>query len=106
MLTLDEEPRNFDEAKAKPEWLKAMKTEMDSIEKNNTWKLVSLFKDVKPIGLKRLFKIKRNVDGSIIKYKAGLVAKADVQQPGINFDEVFAPVARLETIRLLIALAT
>ncbi|GJY64333.1 putative pol polyprotein [Tanacetum coccineum] len=59
-----------------------------------------------PIGLKWLFKIKRNVDGSIMKYKARLVAKGYVQQPGIDFDEVFAPVARLETIRLLIALTT
>ncbi|KAJ9554040.1 hypothetical protein OSB04_018085 [Centaurea solstitialis] len=105
LLTFDEEPRNFNEAKVKPEWLKAMKTEIDSIEKNNTWNLVSLPKDVKPIGLKWLFKIKRNADGSINKYKARLVAKGYVQQPGIYFDEVFAPVARLETIRLLIALA-
>ncbi|GKE27348.1 hypothetical protein Tco_1442732, partial [Tanacetum coccineum] len=45
MLTLDEEPRNYNEAKLKPQWLKAMKMELDSIVKNNTWKLVSLPKD-------------------------------------------------------------
>ncbi|KAJ9546687.1 hypothetical protein OSB04_019230 [Centaurea solstitialis] len=56
LLTFDEEPRNYNEAKVKPEWLKAMKTEIDSIEKNNTWNLVSLPKYVKPIGLKWLFK--------------------------------------------------
>ncbi|GKC05379.1 ribonuclease H-like domain, reverse transcriptase, RNA-dependent DNA polymerase, partial [Tanacetum coccineum] len=82
-----------------------MKTELESIVENNTWKLVPLPKGVVPIGLKWLFKIKRNADGSIMKYKARLVAKGYVQQPGIDFDEVFALVARLETIRLLIALS-
>ncbi|GKB68904.1 ribonuclease H-like domain, reverse transcriptase, RNA-dependent DNA polymerase [Tanacetum coccineum] len=105
MLTLDEEPRNYNEANLNPKWLKAMKTELESIVKNNTWKLVPLPKGFVPIGLKWLFKIKRNADGSIMKYKARLVAKGYVQQPGIDFDEVFVPVARLETIRLLIALA-
>ena len=60
---------------------------------------------VKPIGLKWVFKIKRNVDGSINKYKAWLGAKGYVQQYGVDFDEVFAPVARLGTIQLLINLA-
>ncbi|GJT29987.1 ribonuclease H-like domain, reverse transcriptase, RNA-dependent DNA polymerase [Tanacetum coccineum] len=82
-----------------------MKTELDSIVKNNTWKLVPLPKGVVPIGLKWLFKIKRNVDGSVMKYKAHLVAKGYVQQLGIDFDEVFTPVVRLETIRVSIALA-
>ncbi|GJT14890.1 ribonuclease H-like domain, reverse transcriptase, RNA-dependent DNA polymerase [Tanacetum coccineum] len=97
--------RKYNEAKLKPRWLKAMKTELDSIVKNNTWKLVPLSKGVVPIGLKWLFKIKRNIDGSIMKYKVLLVAKGDVQQPEIDFDEVFASVARVETIRLLIDLA-
>ncbi|GJV48130.1 ribonuclease H-like domain, reverse transcriptase, RNA-dependent DNA polymerase [Tanacetum coccineum] len=99
------EPRNYNEAKLKPQWLKAMKTELESIVKNNTWKLVPLPKGVVPIGLKWLFKIKRNVNGLIMKYKAQLVAKGYVQQPWIDLDKVFASVARLETIRLLIALA-
>ncbi|GJR48107.1 uncharacterized mitochondrial protein-like protein [Tanacetum coccineum] len=75
MLSLDKEPRNYNEAKLKPQWLKAMKTELESIVKNNTWKLIPLLKGVIPIGLKLLFKIKRNADGSIMKYKARLVAK-------------------------------
>ncbi|GJV57642.1 uncharacterized mitochondrial protein-like protein [Tanacetum coccineum] len=90
MLTLDEEPRNYNEAKLKPQWLKAMKTELESIVKNNTWKLIPLPKGVVPIRLKWLFKIKRNADGSIMKYKARLVAKGYAQQPGIDFDKVFA----------------
>lgn len=55
--------------------------------------------------LKWVFKIKRNVDGSINKYKAWLVAKGYVQRHGIDYDELFAPVARIETICLVIALA-
>ena len=82
-----------------------MTSEIESIEKNKTWKLVPLPKHVKPIGLKWLYKIKRNANGSISRYKAWLVEKGYVQEHNIDFDEVFAPVARLETIRLLIALA-
>lgn len=60
---------------------------------------------VKHIGLKWVFKIKRNADGTIIKYKARLVAKGYVKKQGVDYDEVFAPVARMETIRLVIAVA-
>lgn len=60
---------------------------------------------MKPIGLKWIFKIKRNADGSINKYKARLVAKGYVQQYGIDFEEVFAHVPRIEMVRVLINLA-
>ncbi|XP_013613882.1 PREDICTED: uncharacterized protein LOC106320064 [Brassica oleracea var. oleracea] len=86
-------------------WINAMKAGIESIIKNKTWKLVKKPADVKPIGLKWIYKIKRNADGTVIKYKARLVAKGYVQQQGIDFDEVFVPVARIETIRLLLALA-
>lgn len=86
-------------------WLNACEDEIISIEKNRTWTLVDLPVGVKAIGLKWVFKIKRNPDGSVNKYKARLVAKGYVQKHGIDYDEVFAPVARIETIRLIIALA-
>ena len=73
--------------------------------KNGTWTLEDLPAGVKAIGLKWIFKLKRNSDGSINKHKARLVAKGYVQIHGIDFDEVFAPVAMIETIRLLINLA-
>ena len=70
-----------------------MKAEIDSINKNNTWKLTTLPKDHKAIGLKWVFKTKRDANGEIVKHKARLVAKGYIQEHGIDFDEVFAPVA-------------
>lgn len=75
------------------------------IEKNLTWELVDLPKDRDVIGVKWIFKTKFNQDGSIQKHKARLVARGFTQKPGIDFFETFALVARLETIRTLIALA-
>ncbi|GJV17811.1 ribonuclease H-like domain, reverse transcriptase, RNA-dependent DNA polymerase [Tanacetum coccineum] len=83
-----------------------MKVELDSINRNNTWELTTLPKGKKAIGLKWVFKTKKDANGNIIKHKARLVAKGSIQEHGIDFEEVFAPVARMETIRLLLAIAT
>lgn len=74
------------------DWLEAMKSELDSIGKNNTWRLVELPHGHRPIGLKWVFKLKKDVEGKITKQKARLVAKGYIQQKGVDFDEVFAPV--------------
>src|SRR6266540_1600875 len=71
-----------------------MREEMESIEENCTWSLVDPPSGHCPIGLKWVFKLKRESSGAIVKHKARLVAKGYVQQPGIDFEEVFAPVAR------------
>ncbi|CAA7042014.1 unnamed protein product [Microthlaspi erraticum] len=105
LSSLDEEPWSYNEAKELKVWRDACKEEICSIEKNKTWSLVDLPNGAKAIGLKWVFKIKRNSDGSINKYKSRLVAKGYVQRHGVDFDEVFAPVARMETIRFIIALA-
>ncbi|KAL2241052.1 UNVERIFIED_CONTAM: Retrovirus-related Pol polyprotein from transposon TNT 1-94 [Sesamum indicum] len=84
---------------------KAMNEEIKAITKNDTWELVPLPKDKNAIGVKWVYKIKRNAKGEIEKYKARLVAKGYKQKTGIDYDEVFAPVARLESIRLIISLA-
>ncbi|KAL0561666.1 hypothetical protein IC582_002106 [Cucumis melo] len=82
-----------------------MDEEIKAIKKNDTWELSTLPNGKKTVGVKWVFKIKRNEKGEVERYKARLVAKGYSQRKGIDYDEVFAPVARLETIRLLIALA-
>ncbi|CAL2234204.1 unnamed protein product [Prunus armeniaca] len=79
--------------------------EVEMIEKNKTWELVDRPSDKPVIGVKWVYKTKLNLDGSIQKHKARLVVKGYAQKPGIDFNETFAPVARLDTIRTLIALA-
>jgi hypothetical protein len=82
-----------------------MREEIEVVERNNTWELVHLPHGHRPIGLKCVYKLKKNEASKVIKHKARLVARGFVQQVGIDFDEVFAPVARMESIRLLLALA-
>ncbi|KAF0889046.1 hypothetical protein E2562_021102 [Oryza meyeriana var. granulata] len=72
---------------------------------STTWRLVPLPPGHCPIGLKWVFKVKKNGAGKVIRHKARLVVKGYIQQPCVDFDEVFAPVARIESVRLLLALA-
>ncbi|CAJ2661986.1 unnamed protein product [Trifolium pratense] len=99
------EPVNFEDAVKDEKWLAAMNEEIESIERNNTWKLVNLPNDKKTIGVKWVYKVKVNPKGEITRHKARLVVKGFLQKEGIDFNEVFAPVARMETIRLVTALA-
>jgi hypothetical protein len=82
-----------------------MDTEMAAILENKTWELMTLPAGQRAIGLKWVFKVKRDPAGNIVKHKARLVAKGYAQRQGVDFDEVFAPVARMETVRLLLALS-
>ena len=102
---INEEPYDYNEACEEEIWRDACDDEIASIVKNQTWDLVDLPPGAKAIGLKWIFKIKRNSDGTINKHKSRLVAKGYIQRHGIDYEEVFSPVARLETVRLMIALA-
>ncbi|GAB2289900.1 hypothetical protein Dimus_038074 [Dionaea muscipula] len=104
-LFADCEPLHFSEASLSEAWAYAMDEEINAINKNRTWELVDLPKGCKAIGVKWVYKLKKDSDGNVVKQKARLVVKGYNQQPGVDFNEVFAPVARIETVRLLIALA-
>ncbi|KAL4362450.1 hypothetical protein GQ457_04G012430 [Hibiscus cannabinus] len=90
-----EEPQTYEQAFEDKRWQQAMENEMSMIKKNQTWELVDRPNDRKVIGVKWVYKIKLNPDGSISKYKARLVVKGYSQQAGIDYGDTFAPSAFL-----------
>jgi len=105
MFNTSIDPSNFDEASKLKVWREAMKQEIEVIESNNTWELTDLPTGCKKIGVKWIYKTKLNEKGEVEKYKARLVAKGYAQKLGIDYNEVFAPVARWDTIRTILAVA-
>ncbi|KAL2223705.1 UNVERIFIED_CONTAM: Retrovirus-related Pol polyprotein from transposon TNT 1-94, partial [Sesamum indicum] len=106
---IEDDPITFKDAMASLEakqWKEAVKSEMDSIVSNGTWVLVDLLPGCTTIGCKWIFKRKLKPDGTIDKFKARLVAKGFKQKDGIDYFDTYSPVARLTTIRILIALAS
>ena len=81
-----------------------MKEDIHSIKKNDTWEMAILQKGQEVIDVKWVYKIKRVADGSINRYKARLAAKGHKQKYDVDYDEVFAPVARLDIVRMMISL--
>ncbi|KAK8934097.1 hypothetical protein KSP39_PZI014574 [Platanthera zijinensis] len=104
-LLADCEPHSYDEAAQEKSWRTAMDAEIASIKKNDTWRLVDPPAGHKPLGVKWVYKVKKNKNGAVEKHKARLVVKGYRQVQGVDYDEVYAPVARIDTIRLIIALA-
>lgn len=105
-LFSDCDPTVFEVAVKEPKWRKAMDAEITSIERNDTWELCDLPKGQKTIGVKWIYKTKLKENGEVDKHKARLVAKGYKQEFGVDYKEVFAPVARHDTIRLVIAMTT
>nr|KAJ0211675.1 hypothetical protein LSAT_V11C400223470 [Lactuca sativa] len=107
-FNIEEDPKTFSEAMASRDvhfWKEAIQDEMDSIMHNNTWVLCYLPPGCKALGCKWILKRKMKVDGTIDKYKAILVVQGFRKKEGIDFFDTYAPVARISTIRLLLALA-
>jgi Reverse transcriptase (RNA-dependent DNA polymerase) len=94
----DAENISFEEAVRDKKWQTSMNEEIKAIDRNNIWELAELPKGSQPIGVKWVFKKKINAQGEIEQYKARLITKGYKQNAGIDYDEVFAPVARMETI--------
>ncbi|WVZ52087.1 hypothetical protein U9M48_003180 [Paspalum notatum var. saurae] len=88
-----------------PNWVNAMHEELGNFERNHVWDLVEPSPNCRPIRTKWVFKNKRGEDGMVVRNKARLVAQGFCQKEGIDYEETFAPVARLEAIRILLAFA-
>uniref|UniRef100_A0A2N9EH16 Integrase catalytic domain-containing protein n=1 Tax=Fagus sylvatica TaxID=28930 RepID=A0A2N9EH16_FAGSY len=91
--------------KDKQSWMKAMHEEMNSLHKNNTYELVELPKGKKALRNKWVFKLKKDGE-KLVKYEARLVVKGFNQKQGIDFDEIFSPVVKISSIRVILGLTT
>ena len=97
------EPTCFEEVVGNVHWTKAMDEEMNALYQNETWELVPLPKGKKSIGCKWVYKVKHDSNGHVSRYKACLVAKGYAQTYGIDYEETCAPVAKMATVRAVIA---
>nr|GEZ50176.1 hypothetical protein [Tanacetum cinerariifolium] len=100
------EPKKIFDALQDPSWVEAMQEELLQFKIQNVWTLVDFPKWVRPIGTKWVLKNKKDERGIVIRNKARLVAQGHTQEEGIDYDEVFAPFARIEAIRLFLAYAS
>ena len=98
-------PRNAQEALKNQRWKEAMDEEMRAFLKNHTWDIVLLPEGKKPVGCRWVYTLKCKADGSLERYKARLVAQGYTQTHGIDYQDTFAPVAKMNTIRIIISLA-
>jgi hypothetical protein len=94
------EPRDVGHALSYLSWVNAMHEELENFERNQVWTLVDPPRDVNVIGTKWVFKNKQGEDGEVVRNKAHLVAQGYSQVEGLDFGKTFAPIARLEAIRI------
>lgn len=99
-------PKDFKDAIMNEIWCHSMVEDLGSIQDNKVCELVDLSNGHSIIKLKWVYKVKKDVEENLVKHEARLMAKANMQKQGVNFHEVFASVARMDLVRLLIALVT
>ena len=104
-ITAGYEPNSFAEAVKDEKWRNAMKEEIQALEDNGTWTTEDLPLGKKAIGCKWIYKIKYNSDGSIERHKARLVIHGNRQVEGVDYNETFAPTAKMVTVRTFLAIA-
>lgn len=103
------EPSNYNQAitdENKDKWIEAMNDEMKSLHKNNTWTICKLPEDRKAIASKWIYTVKTDQNGKVNRFKARLVAQGFSQKFGIDYNHVFAPVAKHSTLRILLSIAS
>ncbi|GJV71548.1 uncharacterized mitochondrial protein-like protein [Tanacetum coccineum] len=100
------EPKKVTQALTDPSWIEAMQDELLQFRLQKVWRLVDLPKGKHAIGTKWVYRNKKDERGIVVRNKARLVAQGYTQEEGIDYDEVFAPVARIEAIRLFLAYAS
>lgn len=98
-------PSSVEEALQNKNWVQAMDEEMRALEKNGTWEIIERKRDKSPVGCRWIYTVKYKSDGTLDRYKARLVAKGYTQTYGIDYEETFAPVAKMNTVRILLSLA-
>ncbi|KAJ0826856.1 putative RNA-directed DNA polymerase [Helianthus annuus] len=104
VLNKSVEPKNYVEAKTDTNWVNAMNEELEALHRNNTWDIVDLPPNRKPIGCKWVYKIKYKSNGEIERFKARLVAKGFSQKEGIDFFDTFSPVVKMVTVRCVLTI--
>lgn len=103
-----DEPSTYEEAMKSSDrdnWLIAMKDEIDSLERNDTWVLMEKPKSQKIVDSKWVYKVKRNTDDSIDRFRARVVARGFTQEYGVDYLETFSPVVRFASVRVILAIA-
>eukprot|EP00253_Pinus_taeda_P033287 PITA_33287 len=100
-----DDPIHFEDAIKDRKWIEAMDEEINAIERNKTWDLVEIPKGKEVIGVKWVYKTKSNAEGKIERHKERLVVKGYKQQYGRDYEETFAPVDRMETVRAVLSIA-
>lgn len=97
-------PTSYSQAMKHDCWKQAMQEELDALQQNDTWDVVSYSPSINPIGCKWVFSIKLKFDGSLDWYKARLVALGNHQEYGIDYEKTFAPIAKMTTVRMILAI--
>ncbi|GKD36382.1 putative ribonuclease H-like domain-containing protein [Tanacetum coccineum] len=101
-----EEPKRVSKALSDPAWVEAMQEELLQFKLQKVWILVDLPKGHRAIGTKWVYRNKKDERGIVIRNKARLITQGNTQEEGINYNEVFAPVARIEAIKMFLAYAS
>jgi len=99
------EPKHYYEAVKDPRWRDAMKAEIRAIEKNEVWSFWDLPSDKKTISCKWVYRVNYNSDGNIERFKPQLVIHGDHQVEGFDYNEMFAPMAKMTSVQCLLTIA-